>query len=307
MWNPESMESFRRINTDQAIKEILNTGEIDHQPIDKFKSLESYDSREIEDDKILVQEARERFENYEKRMAHDKRENLEKGKERGEAMEIVLTHLFDLWFETDQVEAKVQRTTEFDDIINGTDMVAEFKKDEEVEELAMAIDASLNIRAMEHKLEKCYEKMTGKEEDFKVKYFQSRFEDASGRYPEGPLEEIVSIVVGLGYKNADDLFESFGDYLSTKKKEPVSAEIKLQRLSTDPVSKIILKQIELQVNFYLDHQEFLREGVIDKLEKINKIIEDISENKKDVVTDFMMDEDQALEEVRRFTNRVRGN
>ena len=302
MFNPEKSFETKRENVDLSVEKIISSVNADHVSIDRFKKLEGYSEKEVEEDKKTLKSAEDYFERKESKLPKEKRERLEKSQKRGEAMEVVLADLLDRWFETEDIEVMTQRTTRFDDVVNGVDIILEFKTSESVERTALAIDASLNVSGMKDKLDRCFDRITGKEGDFQVKYFQGQFTDKNGDYPHGSLETIVPMAVGLGYKNANNLFEDFADYLSARDKDFEEGLKKMEKLNSNSIKKIFLKQIENQLNFYKENSEEIDEKTLDEIDKISKIVEEISKEMESIVCDLRQKDDWVLKETEKILN-----
>jgi hypothetical protein len=299
----KNSELIKELNKERSINKIIETGGIEHTPIDKFSSLPAYSEEEIEKDKKTVEKTYKKFESRDQEMANDRLEDLEKSRKRGEALEIALTHLIERWFQHDDLEVLTQRTTEFDDVVNGTDIIVEFKTPDSIEKVAMTVDASLHIRGIRKKLRKCIQKMTGKGDKLQVKYFQSQFEDENGDHRHGPLKNIISLVSGFGPYNADHLFEDFADYLQLRDNHPDQAEEKMEQLAENPLKKIFIKEIEKQIEYYIDNEEKLRPGLIDELKKINRIIKEISKEADSIICNFKESDDSVLNEIDEFKEK----
>ncbi len=298
MFNPEKNFENKRESVDLSVEKIISSVNAEHVSIDRFKKMEGYSEKEVEEDKETLKSAEDYFERKESRLPKETKERLEKSQKRGEAMEIVLADLLDRWFETDDIEVITQRTTRFDDVVNGVDIIIEFKTSESIERTALAIDASLNISGMGDKLERCFKRVSGEEGDFQVKYFQGQFIDESGDYPHGPLETIVPMAVGLGYKNANNLFEDFADYLSARDMDFEKGLERMDELNSNSIKKIFLKQIENQLDFYKENDEEIDKKTLDEINKISTIIEEVSKEMDSVVCDLRQKDDEVLKETK---------
>ncbi len=300
MLNPERSFELNNLSIEQNINKIIEEGGVDHTPMDYFKSLEGYGTQEIEKDESILESAYKRINNSIDKLSPAERKEYEKGKERGEALEITLTYLLERWFETEDIEVLTQRTTEFDDVVNGTDIIVEFKTPDSIEKVALAIDASLSVKNINEKLNRCHRKMTGKEGDFQVKYFQSQFENEEEEFPHGPIKNLISLVSGLDAKNANKLFDDFAEYLSIRKRDFNESEKKMEKMANDSIKKIFLLQLKEQINFYKTKSD-LKPGILDELEKISIIFEEIEASMDSIVCDFRQKGDKVLEEVINFT------
>ena len=301
MFNPEKRIESRREEVDLSVEKIISSVNAEHISIDRFKKLEKYNEEEIEKDKETLKSAEDYFEKKEAKLPKEQRERLEKSQKRGEAMEIVLADLLDRWFETDEIEVMTQRTTRFDDVVNGVDIIVEFKTDRSIERTALAIDASLNISGIEDKLERCFQRVIGNEGDFQVKYFQGQFTDESGDYPHGPLKTIVPMAVGLGYKNANNLFEEFANYLSARDRDFEKGLKEMDKLTENSIKKVFLMQIKNQLDFYKDRSKDINQETLDEINKISTIVEEISEEMNSIVCDLRQKDDEVLKETKKLS------
>ena len=288
MFNPEKNREVNKLKIEDRVEKIVSDAVMDHPPLDYFKKLDKYNSEEIDRDKSILEKIEDDF---------------EEGGERGEAMEIILADLLDRWFETEDMEVITQRTTKFDDVVNGVDVIVEFKTPDSIEKTALAVDASLSHSRIGEKLKKCYNKVAGEDKNFQVKYFQGQFENKKGEYPHGPLKTVVPMVVGLDCRNANKLFKEFSDYLISRERSKKEGELKIKKIESDSVKKIFMIQIKKQLDFYIKNSENLNSKMISEIKKIRSIVERISIEMEDIVCDFRQKDDWVLEEIEKFTDR----
>ncbi len=286
MLNPEKNLEKNKLKIEDRVEKIVSGAVMDHPPLDYFKKLDKYNNEEIEKDKSTL----ERIE-----------DDFEEGGKRGEAMEIILADLLDRWFETEDMEVITQRTTKFDDVVNGVDIIVEFKTPDSIEKTALAVDASLSHSIIEKKLKKCYSKVVGEDKNFQVKYFQGQFEDENGEYPHGPLKTVVPLVAGLDCRNANKLFKDFSDYLIARERNPKEGQSKLREIEGDSIKKIFMIQVKKQLDFYIENSEKIDSEMLDEIKKIRKIVERISNEMKSVVCDFRQKDDWVLEEIEKIS------
>ncbi len=301
MLNPETSPELNKRDTDLSVEKITSSVGPDHISLDHFKKLKNYTEEEVEKDKKKLKSTEAKFKKKDAELSPDERKELEMSRKRGEAMEIVLADLLDRWFETDDIEVITQRTTRFDDVVNGIDIIIEFKTPESIEKSALAIDASLNVAGIKEKLKRCYKKVTDENKEFQVKYFQGQFVDESGEYPHGRLQSVIPMAAGLGYKNANDLFEEFAEYLSARDRSPDEGREKMKKLENNSIKKIFLKQIQNQLDFYKRNHEKINDDLVAEIEKISSIIDRVSEEMNSVVCDFRQKDDWVLKEIEKFS------
>ncbi len=304
--NPEKSFELNRTNMEQTVKWITEDGKRgnpgERKSLEFFKDFD-YDEAEIEKDERLLNIAYKRIEESMKNT--DDKEEIEKSNERGRAMEIVMTYVLEQWFETENIEVAAERTTEYDDVINGVDLIVEFKTPDSIESLALGIDASLHTKGIREKMHRCYRRMTDPYENFQVKYFRSVFQDENGENYCGPLKNVIPAIVGLGPKNANKLFENFAEYLSLRNnKDFHEAQNKMSSIVDNPIKKIILGQIKNQLEMYKVNSGKVKKELLDEIDKISKIIEKIenSEEMKGVVCSFDQEDDSVFRKIKSYTN-----
>gem|GEM_PF-4444298 len=293
---------------DQTVKWITKDakegGPGERKKLDYFENF-GYDKDEIKEDEQLLKIAHKRIEKSMEKTGAEKKE-MEKSNERGEAMEIVMTYLLEQWFETEDIEVAAQRTTEFDDVINGVDLIVEFKTSDSIESLALGIDASLHTKGIREKMHRCYRRMTNPHENFQVKYFRSVFEDENGKNQRGPLKNIIPAIVGLGPKNANKVFEDFAEYLNLRNKDFHQAQDKMESIVHSPIKKVFLEQIKSQLEMYKANSGEVKEELLDEIDKISIIIKKIenSDEMKESVCSQTQKNDRVLKGVKSYTNKA---
>ncbi len=312
MLNPEKNWEINKLNVSQAAEKIIGETEGDkHKSLKDFLSADRYkdsiydNEEEIAKDDEHVKDLEKTWEDEKREMSKEEKERYESIFKRSEALERTFVNLFPEWFSSEDGDINVLTfvTTKYDDVVNGVDFVVEFELPETTEKVAMVVDASLGMDGMKNKLKSCHDKIKGKEGKVEVKYYESQVPDEEGNYPIGPLKNIVPLVVGMGAKNINNLFEDFADYLALREKNIDLANEKMDKIAEDSIKKVILNQIELQLDFYLSEKEKIDPQMLDKVNKIGIILNNISKNMKDVVPDFGKMDDPALAEIEKFTQK----
>ncbi len=209
---------------------------------------------------------------------------MEENKKRGRCFEIVLGDRIHQgeWLGKD---VKTSRTSEYDDVINGVDMVIEFDK-ERPERMAIAVDASTssNVKVIEEKIRRNIEKIRKKKDMQEVKYFNSQIKDANGEYYQGSLKNLIPVVVGADKNNVDNLFDTFAELKSLEEdKGGFVEEWKndlIKKLNKDPLQGVFLKEIKIQLETYKSIIGEENKEFIDQCESLLKIINEVIEEKE---------------------------
>lgn len=293
---------FSRQEIDEAVNSILeNRFESGLKPED-FQDI--YSPEEIAADQAKVNDIKKRQKAQLENLSDGDRERIERGKEKSQALEIIVADQVELnnWFGENVI---LVPTLEYDDRLNGTDAVAEFDLDQgkAPERAALAIDVTMkpdfpsSESKLEGKINRNIAKVTGQDEHKKyappveVKYFQSEMEDFKGR-----LEAIVPLVIGLEGENADSLIVDFAKFLELKSKAKRTPEIKAQTrakradLENHPAQRVFLEEMKRQLEMYLrllDRQELdkAHEVYQEKIQQVYKIVTDILAQKQGIALD----------------------
>ena len=241
-------------------------------------------------------------------------EKVKEGKRRGEALEVIVGDQVELndWFGPN---ALLTRTSEYDDVMNGIDAVAEFDFGEErkPERLALGVDASMraDVAMIERKITRNIEKVTGQREPAEVRYFESQILDAAGHPSvKGRLEAVVPVVIGLDGEDCDRLMCLFVQLLrlrsNKEKTESINALIKEKTLEMQkhPVQMVFLLEIKTQLEMYLG---LFKEKVMDgdhlayqsKVKRLLAITNEIIDSKTEISTEELGEDGvwQAITEV----------
>jgi hypothetical protein len=235
---------------------------------------------------------------------------FEENKKRAECLEIILTdQIYDGdWFGE---YAMTSKTSKYDDIKNGVDMVVEFDK-EEPERIALAIDASTasNSKVIEEKVEKNMKKLKNKDYLQEVKYFKSQIRDEKGEYYKGGLRDLIPVVVGADRGNVDNLFETFSELKSLEKVKSENAKERRQELrkelAKNPLQGVFLKEIKIQLETYKKFLENKNEKVVNQCDSLLKIIDEVIEEKekKEIYFKEAMPNDQTFENIREVCRKL---
>ena len=160
-----------------------------------------FSAEDIQKDKQTLSRVKTRIEEDLDHLDSAEIEKVKEGKRRGEALEVIVGDQVELndWFGPN---ALLTRTSEYDDVMNGIDAVAEFDFGEErkPERLALGVDASMraDVVMIERKITRNIEKVTGQREPAEVRYFESQILDAAGHPSvKGRLEAVGPVVIGL--------------------------------------------------------------------------------------------------------------
>jgi hypothetical protein len=280
-------ERVTQAETESAVNEILSsqTG----VRINETNFSDKYSDKEIRMDLKYVEKMKEKFNEY-KNENLDKAtiEKIEKGRRTSEAFEISVIYNFDIndWAGKD---ALIKRATEYDDIYNNVDAIIEFDLDE-VHRITITIDASTNpdFEKIKEKIERNIEKLTNKEKQTQVKYFQSQVDNTKGK-----LLGVIPVVVGAEGKNINKILALHGQLIKLSKQENKtelqknkSKEIK-KELMEHPIQKIILHEMLMQLEMYqslFTEKEYNKytKSYLEQITQTIEIINNILLEKKDI-------------------------
>jgi hypothetical protein len=216
---------------------------------------DKYSEEEIHSDLEMVKDMKERFAGdlNNPELTEEMKERLTKGRQRVEALEIVLAD-FGTEMQYFGTNSKIIRTSEFDDIFRGVDIVVEFaEKENNPHRIALAIDASTSPREdiIGKKIRRNIEKITNPKRMPSLKYF--RFNES-----EYVSEKtfILPVVIGLEAKNANRLLKIFARIFELKGRKNLSLDeeseldTRLSEAMNHPGQKIFFEQIEGQFKMY---------------------------------------------------------
>ncbi len=145
-------------------------------------------------------------------------------------------------------------TSLYDDYIQGVDLVIEIKdiKDEIVRRIGLAVDAcsASSYKYIEKKMKKNIERSLLEKELPSVKYFKSGLTDKEGREYVGPVDNVLTVVVGVDKENADKIFSYFAEALSLEETNKERANSLLEKLVNHPAQDIFFQEIKVQLEMY---------------------------------------------------------
>jgi hypothetical protein len=150
----------------------------------------------------------------------------------------------------------IRKTSDFDDLINHVDAVAEIKKAVGVGHLALAIDATHTSR--NDKLEEKFRSIKTEIEEGRLTEIEY-YENSQGTY-RGRLRDVPRVVVGV---DRETLFELAGLWVNGED----------EKLKNHPVSILFLKEMLIQLEAFKKYTEQLGEDRL--VERYNTEIETI--------------------------------
>ncbi len=229
-------------------------------PLDpeSFRGISGYKDAEIDEDIRYVRDKEERF---------DKEDTPEQKEQKkfAKILEAMLNELIELydWLGPD---ATTITTSDFDDMRNGIDMVAEFrdKKEKSASHLALAVDVTF-ANEIGKKIERIQREIE-RGELASVKYFESEFLEQKGELPNIPR-----VVIGGDV----DTIKSLGMlWLAEDKKT----------LAVHEMQKVILVEIRMQLEVFAKYARTKKqEKVAQTYDATREVIEGILEKKKDIL------------------------
>jgi hypothetical protein len=157
-------------------------------------------------------------------------------KRQADVFEVMFAHQVELndWLGPDTM---IRRASEYDDLFNGIDSIAEFSKDEGATIfLALGIDVTSSEEGVEKKLTRIKRSIDEGRLD-EIRYFQSFFSDGSLRF-EGSLFNVPKGIVAIDRGTIAELAK-----LWVKKEN--------KTLAHHPIQYVILEQLELQMETFL--------------------------------------------------------
>jgi len=277
-------DETERIGELQNIENVLDYGRKLERP-EPLDFTDTYPEKEILKDLKHLQLAEKRIEDKKGKMSPFEREVADLNEKRGQAFEVLLVDQVynGEWFGP---EAMPVQTSRYDDVLRGVDMIIEFDREDEIERVALAVDASTTseIDHMERKIKRNIRRVT---EDFwplEVKYFESQINDSNGNYFKGELKGLIPIVIGADRQNADRVFDIFSELISLEKRN--NKELRDERrwlrekLSRHPIQKVFFEQVEVQLQMY---KSILSEKGKDtsEVEDLLSIVSEVSRMKED--------------------------
>ncbi len=268
-FNPMKIEQMAEA---QNIETILSSEKRAKRPnMDDF--VEIYGPEEISKNKEYLNLIKRYIKEEKEKMSFDDKKVYENNEKRGRVFEIMLAdQIHDGgWFSFD---AMATRTSEFDDIARGVDLVIEFNE-EEVKRLAIAVDASTSsdIKIIEKKIKRNIDSLIKGSEKLNIKYFESQIPDENNNYYKGEIKDLVPVVIALDKSNANKIFDSFSKLISLEKRNDDNAKderAKLRKeLSEHPVQSVFLEEINVQLKMY---QPILKDKNIKMFNQVDTLI-----------------------------------
>jgi hypothetical protein len=190
--------------------------------------------------------------------------------ERSEILEVILAKQIEQanWFGEN---CFIVQTSEYDDVLNHTDLVAEFKEKDETIRLAIDVTTSQSKDTLADKI-KFVEKEIDQGSLTTLKYYL--FEEIEP-YTKGKVEMIPRVIIGTdkeGVKELSDLVEN-----TIKKEEGSNVE-----LANFYAQIEFLEEIKGQLEYFIDYakEKGNPRPVISQQEKVLKVINRVLENKK---------------------------
>ncbi len=262
---------------------------------EKFRNVSGYENVEIDHDVKYVRDMEQKFD----------REDTPEQKEQkrfAKILEAMLNELIELydWMGPD---ATTITTSDFDDIGNGVDMVAEFPDKEEksrlvgdpterreksASHLALAVDVTF-ASEIGKKIERIQREIE-RGELASVKYFESEFLGEKGRLPTIPR-----VIIGADV----DTIKNLGAlWLAEDKKA----------LAVHEIQKVILEEVRMQLEVFAEYARIKnQEKVAETYKATLEVIQDILEDKKDISIDALLHDkvfDAIKREVRHLQREV---
>ena len=259
--------------------------------LDHFSDV--FDPEEIAADNMDLVSAKDRFKKKSQRESPETINNMDFAKKRSEALEIIIADQIELsdWFGGNSL---FFRTTEYDDLFNGTDAVVEFDIGEKPERLALAIDStsSTDMFLIEEKVDRNVAKLLNN--NLEIKYFESQIDGY-----KGSIKNTVPVVIGLEAGNTTDLINIFASIIKFKQKvddpsvennERMNAKQNYSRIKKEvtrhPAQMVFLREIKLQLEMYqriLAREKNPNIAVKESdITRLRKIISDVLGEKKQV-------------------------
>ena len=271
-----SVENFRDVYGDEridaAIRDQLN---IKAGFVEQFKKDVDNAVKDIQDPDLREKE-REKV-----------RKAMIRGELRNKALETLVRENIEMgnWFGEN---AYAIRTTEYDDLKNGVDVVVEFDS-EDGDKIALSIDVSLKASTVHRKIFPNFLKI--KNGGAKVEFFASQIQGSNFK---GEIQGVIPVAIGIDGANADAFFDRQAQMIRLEKSIDVAVDKGLKdtlqkkydelfiEAQNDPIQLVYINEILAQV---IRIAEELRgdeknETLFRSAEKLKRIFEDILEEKK---------------------------
>lgn len=270
---------------------IISHNTLSRFTLDHFSDI--FSLKEISTDISNVENLKSKFVVNDSKLSPEGVANKVHSRKRSEALEIIIADQIELndWFGG---ESLFFRTTEYDDIFNGTDAVVEFNLEDKPERLALAIDSTsqTDLYRVKEKINRNISNMlTNKLE---IKYFESQIDGY-----KGSLKNVVPVVIGLEAGNTNDLIDTFSKLIKFGEKmndpslhvnEKILAKQGFLSLKKDivkhPAQVIFLEEILNQLEMYntlLNRENNPRVAVkAEDISRLTNIIHHILDDKKNI-------------------------
>jgi hypothetical protein len=272
----KEMENANRIEKALDFVEKIHGQDIDIIKEKDFEDL--YSPKTVEADMEWVRKEEERFE----------REDTPEQKEARKISAIFETLIYDQaemseWLGRGAITIKSSR---YDDIKNGIDLIIEFPDSEEVSasHLALAVDITLSSE-----LEK---KLSGIKRDIEhgklstVKYFRSETLDIRGE-----KRDVPKVVIGADSKMLNAVIDLWMQQTGESKDE----------LGNHPIQFILLEEIMVQLKKFRDYAEKVKQGKVgENYEKVLGTMSSIVREKLKLREEVLGDNDSVIENDRVF-------
>lgn len=295
------MEMLANIYIVKNAQEIIKSGISPR--IAEFDFTDTYQSDEVKRDLAEVNRMEAVFaEETEKKPKNER--DFEKNKRLvSEAMEIALAWGGEAygWFGQNTMTI---RTSKFDDIKNGVDLVIEFEIEEErsePERLALSVDVTMStdISTLDKKMENNFAKIQN-QKFARIKYFES---PTTGE--RGPIENIIPVTVALGGENAVEFITRF---TQTMRKGKELGKAEKEEMQKHPAQIIFLKEILMQLNAYagtLNQNNTHNVKLIGEINNIQRLLEAVLDEKSDIDSSEL-EGDQSFNRIKKNVNKWLG-
>ncbi len=278
-------ETEKRIEEAQNIESVLEYGK-KLEVIEPSEFGDVYSPDEIKRDLEHLELAEKRIRESREKMSPQEREISEINEKRGKAFEILLAdQIYDgEWLGSNAMSI---RTSRFDDVLGGVDMIVEFDREDEIERMALAVDASTtsDMNQMERKIKRNIRRVTDDFWPLEVKYFQSQIANENGEYFKGGIENLIPVVVGADRRNADRIFDIFSELITLEKRRDDESKERRrwlrEKLSRHPIQEVFFEQVRIQLEMY---RSIIAEkgGSAKDVESLLNIIKEAEEERKEL-------------------------
>jgi len=260
---------------------------------------EIYGKEEIARDNVAVERKRAKFEKIDGPL-----------KRRARLLEAILSQQIELseWFGKD---AATITPSEYDDLFNGVDMIAEFERDDSFQYMAMGVDVTSSVQQVKKKLAIIKEHIRDGTLT-QVKYFKSERNDIQGRMGKIPL-----LVVGADSRTISELANL---WLATyKSKHP---EVGLDKLDIEELKQkareareilakhraaiLVLKELKAQLEVFIEFARGVKSTEVEaRYKNLLRVIDEIIKEKNISKSDELENESDnvysaIMEELKTF-------